>query len=225
MNEPANPLVNPRRRSGRQRLLAAAGFTLIELLIVISILGLLAAVLLPSILETKEAANIAACEATMLQLQTACEGFSRETGVYPPDDLKPFDQIKGNWKADNGRNTGIESLVCFLSQSKRGGTDLSGLAEWFDNTDADDHGVDLPLLKRRDRIELVDPWRTPLVYFSKMGMERKQMVQLDAESDAVEVKAKRRDDGTPYGAGKFQLLSAGPDRTFGTDDDVVYPGN
>ena len=34
--------------------------------------------------------------------------------------------IKTAWKGDNGRNTGIESLVCFLSQSVKDGLDLSG---------------------------------------------------------------------------------------------------
>jgi hypothetical protein len=41
----------------------------------------------------------------------------------------------------------------------------------------------------------------------------------------VQVKAKRREDGSYYGAKKFQILSAGKDLTFGTDDDLSFPSN
>ena len=41
----------------------------------------------------------------------------------------------------------------------------------------------------------------------------------------VTVKARKRDDGSYYGQRKFQLLSAGPDLEFGTDDDIVWPSN
>ncbi|MFN6145183.1 MAG: type II secretion system protein [Planctomycetota bacterium] len=205
---------------------AARGFTLIELLIVISILGVLAAVLLPQVLGVNEAANIAATEANLGMLEGGVQRFQRKHGIYPPDDLKAPEGIaKATWKGDNGVNTGIESLVCFLSQSQQDGLDLTGLAERFANTDGDDHGVELPLLKRRDRPEITDHWQTPLAYFGKFGMERAQVVKPDAEADTVQVKAKRRADGVAYGAGKFQLLSAGPDQKFGTDDDIHWPAN
>jgi prepilin-type N-terminal cleavage/methylation domain-containing protein len=204
----------------------ACGFTLIELLIVISILGVLAAVLLPAVLETGGAADEGATQATMLQLSQGCQNFNRANGYYPLDDLSYGDKSrKATWKADNNRNTGIESLVCMLSQSKKDGLDLTELAAHFVNTDADDHGVDLPLLRRRDRLEIADAWGTPLAYFHKLGMDRPQMIVPGAELDAVQVKAKRRADGTYYGMDKFQLLSAGKDLTFGTEDDLVYPAN
>jgi prepilin-type N-terminal cleavage/methylation domain-containing protein len=141
----------------------ARGFTLIELLIVISILGVLAAVLLPRLMEASSMANDATTEANMLTLETGLKKFERKHGYMPPDDLKPVGpEAKADWKLDNGRNTGIESVVCFLSQSLQDGLDLSGLASRFCNTDADDHGIEMPLLRSRERREIADAHGTPL---------------------------------------------------------------
>ena len=203
-----------------------AGFTLIELLIVIGIIGGLAAVLLPSILETDDVAKSTATEATMIELANAAKTFNRSEGYYPNADLTYLKRSKKPaWKTDNGQNTGIESFVVMVSQSKREGTDLSGLMDNFSNTDADQHGVELPLLGIKYRPEITDAWGTPLVYWSKLNMNKKQMVVPSEEDGPVSVSAKRREDGMYFGQKKFQFLSAGKDLTFGTDDDIVWPSN
>lgn len=213
----ARRLEGPRRRD-------CAGFTLIELLIVISILGILAAVLIPALLPVQQTAEETSTKALMLRLEDAAKKFSRETGMFPSDDFSYLDKNKKvDWKKDNGRNTGIESFVCIVSQDKRTGTDLSGVE--LCNADGDTHGEELPMLRRRDRPEIADSWGAPIAYFSKLGMDRPQQMVLDPESDPVTVKAKRRDDGTYFGQGKYQFLSAGKDGTFGTDDDLVWPEN
>lgn len=200
-----------------------AGFTLIELLIVIAILGLLAAVLLPVLIGTKNTADEAATDATMLQLSQACNVFSNKHGFYPPDDLKDPEN-KLQLKPDNGQNTGIESFVVFTSQSMQDGVDLSGLAEHFTNTDKDENGTAVPLLKTKERRELADAWKTPFAYFTKFGVNKTQQVT-GANEEPLAAKAKLREDGSWFGTPKFQFLSAGKDGTFGTSDDRVWPAN
>lgn len=204
----------------------ARGFTLIELLIVITIIALLAAALMPAVFGAGQGAKITGTEADLIVLSNGCDSFNRKHGWFPPDDLKsPDAALKVAWKPDNGTNTGIESLVAFLSLSVGdGGQDLSALADRFTNTDNDQHGVELPLLHRSDRVEMADQFGTPMAYFTKFGMDKTQMIALP-EKDAVPVKAKRRDASTYLGHGKYQILSAGPDHIFGTDDDIYWPKN
>ena len=202
-----------------------AGFTLIELLIVISIIALLAVVLLPEIVGSKEAANEAATQADMIRLDTGAKTFGNKRGYFPPDDLKsPEGGAAATWKPDNGQNTGIESLVAFVSQSQQDGIDLSGMGEKLTNTDKDDHGAELPMLHTKERKEVSDPWGTPLCYFSKFGMEKTQSVTV-GDQDPMPVKAHKNANGTFRGAGKFQILSAGRDMIFGTGDDLCWPDN
>ena len=59
------------------------GFTLIELLIVVAIIGILAAIAVPSFLNAQLKARIAATEGNMKAIGTALEMYSIDYGNYP----------------------------------------------------------------------------------------------------------------------------------------------
>ena len=209
----------------RTRLPGSTGFTLIELLIVVGILGLLSAVLLPRVFEVSETAKMEATAALLRSPLGSCiQDFYNSHGYYPPDDLRPREpDAKVAWKGDNNRNTGSESLLTFLAQSLKYESQLKGVRRV--NTDGDQHGTMQKLFDSSEREEFADAWGTPIVYFEKTNMDKGQMAVVEPDGDAVKVMPRRRADNVVLGRNSYQLLSAGPDRTFGTADDISWPDN
>lgn len=62
----------------------STGFTLIELLVVITIIGILAGFLLPSLHTAKEKAHQANCVNNLHQIQLALEMYQSDSGTLPP---------------------------------------------------------------------------------------------------------------------------------------------
>ena len=65
------------------------GFTLVELLVVISIIGLLIAMLLPAVQAAREASRIAHCKNNIKQLGMAIVMHEHSKGYFPPARLEP----------------------------------------------------------------------------------------------------------------------------------------
>jgi prepilin-type N-terminal cleavage/methylation domain-containing protein len=71
-------------------------FTLVELLVVITIIGILVALLLPAVQAAREAARRAHCSNNLKQLGLSALACENAFGVLPP--LCPNEPINGNWK-------------------------------------------------------------------------------------------------------------------------------
>lgn len=206
-----------------------AGFTLLELLVVIGIISLLAVALLPSISQAMWRAEQTETQVRMTQLVTGIEAFERSFGIYPPDDFRVVlaDRLPVRAKAD-GVNSGIESLVIYLAWQNFGGISLDEHEDWLVNTDADDNEVVIPMLDRSSKMEIADAWGTPLAYFHNRNYSRAQLIMLAGGDELMANTQTVRAVKNPRSAGylnprKFQLISAGKDLEFGTDDDLIHP--
>jgi prepilin-type N-terminal cleavage/methylation domain-containing protein len=219
--------------AGRDGAASRAGFTLLELLVVIAILGLLVVAFTPALSSALGQGDVTETEARQLELSTMIDAYQRYYGEYPTDDFSILVKDKqAGWQfgADNGKNTGIESLVLHLSFESKAGR-LDQRLDWLANTDSDKAPVEIPLLGSRERYEVVDSWGTPMAYFSGScgsGYQGRQRILGAAieGADALELDAqawKNPSTGQYLNPRRYQLISAGPDLAFNTDDDIVFP--
>jgi general secretion pathway protein G len=65
----------------------SGGFTLTELMVVVSMLGLLAAVIIPRVVGHYDEANRTACEVNQGEIELQVKLWRRNQGAYPAADL------------------------------------------------------------------------------------------------------------------------------------------
>jgi prepilin-type N-terminal cleavage/methylation domain-containing protein len=77
------PLTGAIAGPGRHR--RRAGFTLVEMLVVITIIGILVALVVPAALSVRNAGKRATVVMDVKQLEMACQAYKEKFGEYPPD--------------------------------------------------------------------------------------------------------------------------------------------
>src|SRR5262249_31616638 len=100
--------------------------------------------------------------------------------------------------------------------------------KWLSNTDGDVTSTNFHRIAgfKNDLFEIDDQWGNPFAYFHYTSYGTKQVVRMaeaaegdDPEQEVTAYQSKKT--GTYANPDSYQIISAGPDQVFGTDDDVA----
>lgn len=200
-----------------------AGFTLIELLAVLLILSILVAFLVVQLGDTEAAARIQIAKQLLAKVRATAENYRNDNGAAPPSSFLPGQEV-----ANDGLNVGAEALVVALwSKKYEAGGLLNDLRDGLVNSDGDRSTKQLTDFETRELLEIPDPWQNPIAYLERAdyGLTNRRYRTLDSatgeEVESVAVAFKNPSTGQYYSAQGFQLISAGPDGRFGSEDDIT----
>lgn len=202
--------------SGRNR-----GYTLVELLVVMAIIASLAGLGMVALPATLRGMHRKATQAYLMSITGALEAYRSSEGTYPPTTLRDF---PGVGAINNLENCGISSLVlCLNSKAYSGSIDFSeGEIVLLSENGAGMTQVQLTRFGDRKLYTLVDKWGTTLAYVNAVDYGNPDVRSVSSDAGTIKFTPwLNTTTKTPYKRDTFQLISAGPDREFNTEDDVT----
>lgn len=216
-----------RRLEGAEGTGRATAFTLLEILVVISILGLLAALLVPSLLGARLQARQKAARAELEQIVLALGLYESKFGDYPPSDLAAWGV------RENELNAGNEAMTAALFTTRSGGPflDLGRFESRLENLDGDEAPRNLTeWIFGDDQLrEVTDPWGNPYVYFHHRDYRKpERMASYSITGQEASCQPSRSaKTATFHAPTTYQLWSAGPDQlnqdvAEGSDDIATW---
>ena len=202
------------RRGGADR----RGFTLIEMLAVLLILTILFAFLINRLMRGEGVVRTEQTRQLLAQVSAALSEYELDRGDYPPSS-PPADLPD----PPSATNVGAELLVLSLFGKDWNAGELG--EEHLVNSDSDQAKESRTSFTSRAWFELGDSWENPIAYFHRRDYARAQVyLTFDpktGEASEQEVRAALHPaTGDPWNRSSFQLLSAGEDGRFGTEDDI-----
>jgi prepilin-type N-terminal cleavage/methylation domain-containing protein len=196
----------------------AAGFSLIELLAVLVILSILIVFLVTRLGTVGDVAKEKVCESRLREIAAAISQYEHEFGSFPPS------RFHEDWgPPPNDINLGAEALVLALWSPEWGGPGIS--EDLLINTDGDSTKKPLSVLPTPDLKELRDPWDNPIAYIERSDYGRQLKYSVSSPEtgevfDSTVRAALNPASGREHNPTSFQLISAGLDGQFGTEDDI-----
>lgn len=194
-----------------------AGFTLLELMVVLIIIGILGASFLVIGGNVFGDSKKTQAKARLQTIGALIESYRNLEGEYPDDRLPAALNA-------NEMNSQAEALVVALFDAEYRGERPS--EQWLINTDQDETSRNPTGLASRELFELADPWDNPIVYLDSLHytdrVTRMVTAGLDEFYEEQEVSPGRNErTGSFWEPNSFQLICAGPDGLFGTEDDIT----
>ncbi|HPF13693.1 MAG: prepilin-type N-terminal cleavage/methylation domain-containing protein [Planctomycetes bacterium] len=200
---------------------ARAGFTLIEVMAVLVILSILMAYLITSLSGSGDVVHGKNTRMFLDQVESLLVDFETQKGDFPPSTF-PANLPE----LPSTTNMGSEMLVLALFPAD-GSFQAADLPEdRMSNTDVDSTKKALSSFPSGEVFELADDWGNPIAYIHRRDYGKRFLYQTmdpttgePIDGDVAALKSPKT--GDYYQRKRFQLISAGPDGVFGTEDDIT----